>query len=231
MNFNFPVSRSYNIFNNKYNSVKFKGSLKVSTVDTFERSVSPSCFDNDADRVRLSKKVSCLLRHTPQFYNLELDSEGWTSIDKLVDEYNKRHDTTKQITTQHLVEMSDKCNKGRFEVKDGRIRALYGHSLSEKINKPKVEPPEYLYHGTSPKYLKSIQKDGLLPRKRQYVHLAKDVDTAVINGKRKDEMPIILVINAKKASEEGKNFYIGSEQIMLSDEIPAEYIEKIITTW
>ena len=229
MKLSFSVNKSYNIFNNKFNYTSFRSNKNINSTDSFEKISKSSCFANEEERVKLSKKISCLLRHTPQFYNLELDNEGWTSIDKLVDEYNKRHNDKQQITPQHLMEMSSKCNKGRFEIKNDKIRALYGHTLSVKIDKPQAKPPNFLYHGTSPEYLKSIQKNGLLPRKRQYVHLAKDVDTAVMNGKRKDKAPIILVINAKKAHEDGKNFYIGSEQIWLSDSIPAEYIERIIT--
>lgn len=43
-------------------------------------------------------------------------------------------------------------------------------------------PPDILYHGTGEKYVSSIDKEGLLPKSRLYVHLSKDEDTAVNVG-------------------------------------------------
>ena len=125
-----------NIINKYYFPEKMSfGKTKLKS-DTFEKREKQSCFASDEDRIKLSKKISCLLRHTPQLYNLTLDKEGWASVDVLVDEYNKRHDENHKITAQHLKEMSDKCDKGRFEIKDKKIRALYGHTISNKIEKP-----------------------------------------------------------------------------------------------
>lgn len=224
------TTNKYNIVNNT-NNIKSKGinfkCCQTICKDTFVRTTKSSFFASEMDRIKLSKKISCLLRHTPQFYNLVLDKEGWTSIDFLIAQYNQRHDALHQITAEHLQEMSDKCNKGRFEIKDGRIRALYGHSIKFKIEKPSEIPPEILYHGTSQSALKSILKNGLLPRKRQYVHLAKDVDTAIMNGKRKDHSPIILAIDAKKAYNDGNKFYRGNELIWLADTVSPKYIREL----
>ena len=52
----------------------------------------------------------------------------------------------------------------------------------------------------------------------------KDINTAIANGKRKCDKPIILVINAKKAYNDGNNFYRGSDKIWLADAVSPEYI-------
>jgi len=38
----------------------------------------------DMDYMRLSKTVAHALRHDPWLYELELDEEGWTSIESLL---------------------------------------------------------------------------------------------------------------------------------------------------
>ena len=73
-----------------------------------------------------------------------------------------------------------RSDKVRFELKDDKIRALYGHSyyyssnLFTKIHKTASKPPAILYHGTSPSAAKNIMSEGLRPINRQYVHLSTD---------------------------------------------------------
>lgn len=49
-------------------------------------------------------------------------------------------------------------------------------STPSKLLKNMVEPPEYLYHGTTPEMISSILKGGLLPMRRHCVHLSLDID-------------------------------------------------------
>ncbi|EAE4192982.1 RNA 2'-phosphotransferase, partial [Listeria monocytogenes] len=69
-----------------------------------------------------------------------------------------------------------------------------------------------------------IEKKGLVPMSRQYVHLSEDIETANLVGKRKDKNPIILEISALEAWNEGVNFYYGNEKVWLADAIPSKFI-------
>lgn len=59
---------------------------------------------------------------------------------------------------------------------------------------------------------------------RQYVHLSVDIDTAKLVGKRKDSTPIVLVIHAEKASNDGVKFYRGNNVVWLAEYVPSHYI-------
>ena len=48
--------------------------------------------------------------------------------------------------------MIEKSEKKRHELKENKIRALYGHSIPMKIVKEEGVPPKFLYHGTSPRF-------------------------------------------------------------------------------
>ncbi len=173
---------------------------------------------------QLSKTVSHALRHEPWLYELELDECGWVSIEELLPSLRKLKDEWKDIGRAELLKMISQSSKKRYELSGDKIRALYGHSIPGKLVKQKLEPPEFLYHGTSLSVLKEIKNEGLLPMSRQYVHLSTDIETAQQVGFRKTREPVILKINAKKAYDKGINFYIGNEHVWLADYIPSEYI-------
>lgn len=175
----------------------------------------------------LSKEVSYALRHAPWEYELEMDEEGWVPIGQLLDALH-RVEKWKNICETDMNEMIEKSEKKRHEIKDGKIRAFYGHSIPMKILKEEKMPPDILYHGTAKRFIQSIMENGLLTQSRQYVHLSQDVKTAENVGKRHDSIPCILIIDAKKAWDEGTKFYLGNEKVWLSDAIPSKYIKEIL---
>ncbi len=178
------------------------------------------------DLDKLSKEISYALRHAPWEYELEMNEEGWVPMAQLLDAL-RREAKWEGISAADVEEMIEQSSKKRFEIKDGRIRAFYGHSFPMKIQKEEKEPPAVLYHGTARRFLTSIMENGLLPQERQYVHLSQDVETAEIVGKRHDGRPCILAIDAKRAWEEGVKFYLGNEKVWLADSVPGRYIEPM----
>ena len=176
--------------------------------------------------IELSKEISYALRHAPWEYELEMDEEGWVPVEQLLDALHKE-EKWKNISENDLAIMIQKSEKKRHEIFSGKIKAYYGHSIPMKIAKEEKVPPEVLYHGTARRFLNSIREKGLLPKERQYVHLSIDTETAFEVGKRHDDKPIILKINALEAWKNGIAFYYGNEKVWLADNIPFEYIEII----
>ena len=176
------------------------------------------------DYCKLSKEVSYALRHAPWEYELELDENGWVDIEQLLMSLRENNQWS-SLKEEDLYNMIESSEKKRHEILLGRIRSLYGHSLPQRIVKEEKEPPIILYHGTARRFLVSIKEDGILPKGRQYVHLSIDIDTASQVGKRRDNEPIILEINTKKAWDEGVKFYLGNDKVWLADNIPSEYIK------
>lgn len=180
------------------------------------------------DNRKLSKQVSYILRHNPYKFNLNLDEKGFCLINDLIDVLNQSKkfiNTNIDISVLH--NMLDKIDKQRFEIKDDKIRALYGHSIKLTAKLEPKEPPEYLYHGTSQKAFESIKTKGLISMSRQYVHLSTNTKTALIVGSRRDKNPIILRINSLNAYHDEIDFYHGNKDVWLAKEIPFKYIEKI----
>lgn len=131
------------------------------------------------------------------------------------------------LSIQDLVSMIESSTKKRHEIVDNKIRALYGHTLPQKIVKQEGIPPAILYHGTIRDNIPHIQKSGLQPMNRQYVHLSEDTGTAISVGKRKGKEVIVLFIDTTSAINRGVKFYLGNEKVWLADNIPSEFIKPL----
>ena len=177
------------------------------------------------DYIKLSKEVSYALRHAPWEYELELDSEGFVPVTQLLQALNENNRYGRPITVSDLEHITRCSDKKRHEIVGDKIRALYGHSIPMHISKEPVTPPDVLYHGTTHKALGAIMYDGLKPMGRQYVHLSVDTDTAVQVGKRRDDEPVILCIDAAKACADGIVFYKGNDKVVLADYVSHKYID------
>lgn len=175
----------------------------------------------------ISKKASYCLRHNPAKYGLTLDDEGFVELNKFLSAMDRIHHFHPELTEERIQYIMDHADKQRFQILDGYIRALYGHSLPVKIKKEVGNPPDVLYHGTARRFMSSIQRQGLLPMKRQYVHMSTDIETAIQVGKRRDNKPVILKIDAKRAQEDGIIFYEGNDKTWLCDELPAKYFSEM----
>ena len=175
---------------------------------------------------KMSKEISYALRHAPWEYELEMDEEGWVPVEQLLDALHRESDW-KNITQEDIEQMINMSEKKRHEIVGSKIRAFYGHSIPMKISKVKSKPPEILYHGTARRFMKLIMENGLSPQKRQYVHLSQDIETARDVGKRHDDKPCVLLIDALKAWNDGNVFYYGNEKVWLADSVPSIYIKEL----
>ncbi|GBF72219.1 RNA 2'-phosphotransferase [Paenibacillus sp. 598K] len=177
------------------------------------------------DDAKLSKEVSYALRHAPWEYELELDDEGWVTVEQLLSALRQDHRWT-SLQESDLARMIARSDKQRHELNGGKIRALYGHSVPERIVKVRSSPPQTLYHGTTQPLLETILREGLRPMQRQYVHLSVDTATALTVGRRKTPSPVLLRIDAMEAERDGVAFYMGNHSIWLADAIPPAFLSE-----
>jgi len=115
----------------------------------------------------------------------------------------------------------------RFEIIGNRIRARYGHTLPQTIAYEPADPPEFLFHGTTPDSADAILAEGLKPVERQRVHLSVDTPAAREVGRRRCPDPVILRIDTVCAQKGGAKFYRGGPAVWLSDEIASQCITRV----
>lgn len=169
--------------------------------------------------IKKSKYLTKLLRHEPE--DLEIDKNGWVKTKDVI-----RKLTLSFQDLEKIVETDDK-NRFSFDIHKKRIRANQGHSIDVDVELKEIVPPDILYHGTSSKYIDSIYKTGLEKRKRNHVHLSKDIETAEKVGKRHGGNLIILEIDSKKMYEEGVKFFISENKVYLVEKVEKKYLKII----
>lgn len=173
--------------------------------------------------VQLSRMIAFALRHHPERFGLELDTDGWVGLDALVRSI-ARESKWASLSRDDVFAMLAAAGKQRYEIRASNIRAIYGHSFAGKIEHAPAVPPDRLYHGTTSAALMGIRRNGLKPMRRQYVHLSLDAETAATVARRRKSTPVIMLVNAREAYESGVSFYHGSDQVWLAGEIAPHYL-------
>ena len=170
-----------------------------------------------------SRFLSLILRHKPDVIGISLDEHGWASVPEIIEGIGR----TRPFNMEMLEEIvrTDEKMRYSFNQDKTKIRANQGHSLPVDAELTPCEPPEFLYHGTGEKYLTSIEKNGLIPKTRLYVHLSREYDTAVNVGSRHGK-PIVYKVNTAKMSQDGYKFFISANGVWLTKAVPPEYLEK-----
>ena len=179
---------------------------------------------NDRDT---SKYISLILRHKPEKIGITLDEHGWANVDELIAGVNKTHPLD-QAGLERIVAEDE---KQRYSFNDDKtlIRANQGHSIPVDVELEEAEPPEILYHGTGEKFAASIDKQGLIPKSRLYVHLSGDEDTACKVGQRHGK-PVIYTVKSGEMHRDGIVFYRSVNGIWLVEKVPLKYLLQTIHT-
>lgn len=174
------------------------------------------------DPVRISRFLSLVLRHKPEEIGIDLDANGWTSVQALLEALKA---SGRSITFEQLETVVATDDKGRyaFNADKSMVRASQGHSISVDLNYTPMVPPPLLYHGTVDRFLKSIREAGLVKRQRHHVHLSPDVKTARVVGSRRGR-PVILEIAAGKMHTDGHTFFLSENGVWLTDQVPVQFI-------
>lgn len=163
------------------------------------------------DMEKTSKRLAYLLRHDAS----SIDSEGWADIKDIC---SKLH-----ISRTQLEGIVSEDNKGRYAIKGNKVRAVQGHSVPVNLQLVPCAPPPVLFHGTTTEALKSIMKQGIQPRDRQYVHLSADEGTAWTVARRRSG-PVVLVIDTASMDQD---FYLSENGVWLTASAPPSFIEQI----
>ncbi|MEU5789807.1 RNA 2'-phosphotransferase [Micromonospora purpureochromogenes] len=176
---------------------------------------------DDRALVRLSKRMSLVLRHQPGKFGLAPDRAGWVAVDDLL--------AALRIDRADLDAVVAGNDKQRFAVERGadgveRIRASQGHSIPVDLQLAPTAPPERLYHGTGAAVLDSIRATGLHRGGRHHVHLSPDVATARRVGARRSGAVVVLTVDAAAMARDGHVFYRSANGVWLTDAVPPAYL-------
>ena len=172
-----------------------------------------------------SKFISLILRHKPETIGISLDEHGWADVSELIAGVSKTHPLDMEILERIVAE--DEKQRYSFNEDKTLIRANQGHSIPVDVELEKVEPPEILYHGTATKYEEAIDKEGLIPKSRLYVHLSGDEETARKVGIRHGKL-LLYHVKSKAMHKDGYEFFRSVNGVWLTKTVPVKYLEKVL---
>ncbi len=181
---------------------------------------------NDRELDHLGRVLTGILRHFPDRYGLSVDPHGWIELSAIARAISQRHPVYRWLRPQHLVAIAETDGKGRYEVRDDRIRATYGHTLEVELDLPTDNIPEHLYYPVTADEAAIVLEVGLRPSDRRKVHLSKTAADAVAAGKVRTPEPIVLEVDATRARAEGIVIMQAGKTVYLADRIPAELLRR-----
>ena len=166
------------------------------------------------------KFIAFILRHHPEAIGMKLDEHGWARTEDLIAGIAK----SRPFDMQMLEEIVRTDSKQRYFFNEDKtlIRANQGHSIPVDVELEQ----KTLWHGTGEKYVESINRIGLIPKSRLYVHLSKDYEIAKTVGNRHGK-PVVYRVNAKQMAEDGYPFYLSVNGVWLTKEVPVQYLSTL----
>jgi putative RNA 2'-phosphotransferase len=173
----------------------------------------------ETDPQRIVRLLAFALRHPPYRFGVALDDEGFADLDDLAVGIRFSSYDWALFQRGHIEDTVRGTDPGRFEIRDNRIRARYGHSFRLGTAGEASVPPEILFHGTSTDSLADVLKTGLRAMNRAFVHLTTNPDYAARVASAKGG-GTVLHIRAKEAADAGIEFFQANPHVWLAREVP-----------
>jgi putative RNA 2'-phosphotransferase len=182
---------------------------------------------NDRELDHLGRILTGILRHFPDRYQLEIDNRGWVSLPAIVRAIGQKHPAYHWLRTQHLVAIAETDPKGRYEVREDRIRATYAHTVEVDLDLPTENIPDQLYYPVTAEEVTIVLEVGLKPSDRKKVHLSKTAGDAHSAGSVRTPQPVILEVDVRRAQADGIVIMRAGKTVFLVDQVPASYLRRI----
>jgi putative RNA 2'-phosphotransferase len=183
---------------------------------------------NDRELDHLGRILTGVLRHFPEKYGLEVDEHGWIPVAKIVEAIGRQHRGYGHwLRVHHLIAIAESDPKGRYEVRDERIRATYGHTVDVKLDLPTENIPDQLFFPVTPEEATLVLEVGLRPSDRRMVHLSRTADDARAAGKVRTPSPVILIVDTQAARGAGSVIMQAGKTVFLVPNVAPEHLTKL----
>lgn len=176
---------------------------------------------------RMGRTMAGTLRHFPDKFDLEMDEHGFVDIRDFINSVQRKYHKLKWLRSHHIVAIIETDPKGRYEYRDGRIRATYGHSIDIDLDLPTKGIPDMLFYPTTQEEVDIVIETGLRPSDRKKVHLSKTYNDAMSAGKVRTPNPVILEIDTSAAQAAGVVIQKAGKTVYLTDEVPPDFIRRL----
>ncbi|MCJ2512094.1 MAG: RNA 2'-phosphotransferase [Candidatus Thermoplasmatota archaeon] len=199
----------------------------------FRGEICPNCGDkskfllDDRELGLLGRTMAGILRHFPERYGLDMDEQGWVDLRDFVTAVQIRHKKFRFLKPHHVLGIIDTDPKGRYQFLEGKIRATYAHSCDVDLDLPTDDIPEILYFPTTEEECSILLEIGLKPSDRKMVHLSGTLPSAMEAGRVRVNDPVILEVDAEKATDEGVEIGKAGKTVYTTKDVPPDYLRRL----
>jgi len=168
-----------------------------------------------------------VLRHFPDKFDLEMDKQGWVEAVEFVEAVKIQRRHFHFLETKHLQAVVETDPKGRYQLKNGRLRATYAHTLDLDLDLPTDQNPEHLYFACSKEDSDEYIEHGLYPGDRNMVHLSSTRLNALEAGRHIIGKPVVLLVDVRTVEGAGHEVMKAGTTVYLAKDIPGEFLKKL----
>lgn len=179
---------------------------------------------NEEELDKLGRTMAGVLRHFPERYNLRMNKQGWVDLDDFINEVKRKQRRFRWLKPHHILAIIDTDPKGRYQFRDGMIRATYAHSVDVELDLPTRGVPDKLYYPATKEEKDVLLETGLMPADRKKVHLSKTIEAAVVAGKVRDPEPLVFEVDTKAMREDDFVIKKAGNTVYTVESVPANYL-------
>lgn len=194
----------------------------------FRGEFCPSCGSkakfllSDKELDSLGRTMAGVLRHFPERYGLDMDDHGFVDLRDFITAIQIRNKKFRFLKPHHILGVIETDPKGRYEFRDGMIRATYAHSFDVDLDLPQDNIPDILYYPTTEEESPILMEIGLKPADRKMVHLSHSYEDALEAGRVRTDDPVILEVDTEKAREKGIVIMKAGTTVYITKETPPD---------
>ena len=183
-------------------------------------------FMDDRELDHLARILAGILRHFPDRYGIAVDPQGWVPLPRLVQVIRAQHRQYGWLKPHHLIALAETDPKGRYEIREDRIRATYGHTVDLELDLPTDGIPPVLFYPVTKDESDLVLEVGLRPTDRKKVHLSRTALDAYRAGRVRTPEPVLLTVDAERAQADGVVIRRAGKTVFLVDQVPPGYLGR-----
>jgi len=161
-----------------------------------------------------------VLGHRPDEFGLVPNEQGFVRLKDVVKAISEEPGWG-YVRKSHIHEVLITFREDSFATEGDRIKAAHPHESVSPV--PDVVPPKLLYYCVRRKAYPVVCRKGLTRMGQHHVFLATTQELALRMGERRDSKPVLLTIQAQRASETGVAFSMQGGLIYVVDHVPVGY--------
>lgn len=180
---------------------------------------------NNREIEKIGRIIAGMLRHFPENYGVRLDEHGWVKVYSIIPAIRSLRRQYGWITPYHVEALAFTDPKKRYQLKNGEIRASYGHTIPVELDDlPTEDIPKKLYYQTTNEEFEFIKETGISPSDKTWIHLSLTYRQAYVAGLYHVDQPSIVEIDVDALSKSGYPVYQATDDVFVVKEIPPDFI-------